>query len=79
MYLFCEDFQEGWRQMELVVFALNADGSVTKLGQMNVSPSWLADNRFLIPTDPACLILDDLASGTQSAEFTVGSDGMPTR
>ncbi len=79
VYLFCEDFQEGWRQMELVAFCLNADGSVAKLGQMAVSPAWLADNRFLIPTDPGCLILDDLDSGAQSAEFTVGSDGMPTR
>ena len=79
VYLFCEDFQEGWRQMELVAFLLNADGSVTKLGQMAVSPAWLADNRFLIPTDPGSLILDDQDSGTQSAEFTVGNDGMPSR
>ena len=77
VYLFREDFQEGWRQMELAVFSLNADGSVTKTGERNVSPSWLADNRFMVPTDPGCLVLDDLDNGT--AVFTVGSDGMPTQ
>ena len=61
--------------MELAVFRLNADGSVTKTGEMNVSPSWLADNKFIVPTDPGCLILDDPDNGT--AAFTVGNDGMP--
>ena len=75
VYLFCEDFEEGWRQMKLTVFSLNADGSVTKLGERNVSPSWLADNKFIVPTDPGCLMLDDLDNGT--AVFTVGNDGMP--
>ncbi len=79
VYLFCEDFQEGWREMQLVVFSLNADGSVIKIGEMNVSPSWLADNRFFIPTDPGCLIFDDSDNGTQRTEFTVGNDGMPSR
>ena len=79
VYLFCEDFQEGWRQMKLTVFSLNADGSVTKIGEMNVSPSWLADNKFIVPTDPGCLILDDLDNGTEKVAFTVGSDGMPTQ
>ena len=77
VYLFCEDFEEGWRQMNLIVFSLNADGSVTKLGERNVSPSWLADNKFVVPTDPGCLVLDDLDNGT--AAFQVGSDGMPTQ
>lgn len=75
VYLFCEDFDAGVRQMKLTVFSLNADGSVTKLGERNVSPSWLADNKFIVPTDPGCLMLDDLDNGT--AAFTVGSDGMP--
>ena len=78
VYLFCEDFEEGWRQMHLIVFRLNEDGSVTKSGEMNVSPSWLADNKFIVPTDPGCMILDDLDNGTQKASFMVGSDGMPT-
>ena len=77
VYLFCEDFEEGWRQMKLTVFSLNADGSVTKTGQMNVSPSWLADNKFIVPTDPGCFILDDLDNGTERTTFTVGNDGMP--
>ena len=79
VYLFCEDFQEGWREMRLVVFSLNADGSVTKSGERNVSPAWLADNKFIVPTDPGCLILDDLDHDTQKASFSVGNDGMPSK
>ncbi len=79
LYLFCEDFEEGWRQMNLIVFSLNGDGSVTKSGQINVSPSWLADNRFLVPTDPGCLLLDDPDHSTGITEFSVGDDGMPYR
>ena len=78
VYLFCEDFEEGWRQMNLIVFSLNEDGSVTKSGEMKVSPSWLADNKFIVPTDPGCLILDDLDHGTQKASFLVGNDGLPS-
>jgi len=77
LYLFCEDFDEGVRQMRLVVLTLNSDGSITKSGETNISPSWLSDNRFLVPTDPGCLLLDDLDSGTEKPEFTVGNDGMP--
>lgn len=77
LYLFCEDFEEGWRQMNLIVSSLNEDGSVTKSGQMNVSPSWLADNKFIVPTDPGCLILDDADNGTEKVSFAVGNDGMP--
>jgi hypothetical protein len=77
VYLFCEDFDAGVRQMKLTVFSLNADGSVTKLGERNVSPSWLADNKFIVPTDPGCFILDDLDNETEKTAFTVGSDGMP--
>jgi len=79
VYLFCEDFEEGWRQMSLVVLSLNADGSVTKVGEMNVSPSWLADNKFIVPTDPGKLILDDVDNGTEKIEFTVGNNGMPSK
>lgn len=76
LYLFCEDFDEGLRQMKLIVFSLNEDGSVTKSGEMNVSPSWLADNKFIVPTDPGKLALDD---GAEKSVFTVGSDGMPRK
>ena len=77
MYLFCEDVEEDWREMRLVVFSLNADGSVTKTGEMNVSPSWLADNKFIVPTDPGKLILDDGDNGTKKVVFAVGNNGMP--
>lgn len=79
VYLFCEDFQEGWRSMRLVVFSLNADGSVAKIGEKNVSPSWLADNRFLVPTDPKGFLLDDADHGEEKAVFAVGSNGMPNK
>ena len=78
LYLFCEDFDEGVRQMHLIVFSLNEDGSVTKSGERNVSPSWLADNKFIVPTDPGKITLDDLDDGTEKAVFAVGSDGMPS-
>ena len=76
LYLFCEDFNEGLRQMKLIVFSLNEDGSVTKAGERNVSPSWLADNKFIVPTEPGKLVLDD---GAEKAVFAVGSDGIPTK
>lgn len=76
LYLFCEDFDEGLRQMKLIVFSLNEDGSVTKSGERNVSPSWLADNKFVVPTNPGKLTLDD---GAEKAVFAVGSDGIPTK
>ena len=63
--------------MRLVVFSLNADGSVTKTGEMNVSPSRLADNKFIVPTDPGKLILDDADNGTKKVVFAVGNNGMP--
>jgi len=78
LYLFCEDFDEGVRQMHLIVFSLNEDGSVIKSGERNVSPSWLADNKFIVPTDPGKITLDDLDDGTEKAVFAVGSDGMPS-
>lgn len=79
VYLFCEDFQEGWREMRLVVFSLNADGSVTKSGEMNVSPSWLADNKFIVPADPSNFILDDADKGEEKVVFAVGYNGMPNK
>ena len=79
VYLFCEDFEEEHREMRLVVFSLNADGSVTKTGEMNVSPSWLDDNKFIVPTDPGMLILDDADNGTEKSVFAVGNDGMPSK
>ena len=65
--------------MKLVVFSLNKDGSVTKNGEINVSPSWLADNYFIVPTDPGNFILDDLDNDTEKVSFSVGNDGMPSK
>lgn len=77
VYLFCEDVEEDRREMRLVVFSLNADGGVTKTGNINVSPSWLTDNKFIVPTDPGKLILDDGDNGTKKVVFAVGNNGMP--
>ena len=79
VYLFCENFEEGTRLMDLVVLRLNADGSVTKAGAGNFSPAWLSDQSFLVPADPACLLLDDPDSSSRMTAHTVGEDGMPTR
>ena len=79
LYLFFEDFDEGVRGMRLMVLRLNADGSVTKSGEANVSPSWLADNRFLMPTDPGRLILDDMDSGAEGESYSAGSGGIPVQ
>ena len=79
VYLFCEDVEEDRREMRLVVFSLNADGSVTKTGKMNVSPSWLTDNKFIVPTDPGKFILDDADNGTKKVVFAVGNNGMPSK
>lgn len=45
--------------------------------KMNVSPSWLTDNKFIVPTDPGKLILDDADNGTKKVVFAVGNNGMP--
>lgn len=79
LYLFFEDFNEGMREMRLTVMSLNWDGSVGVCCERNVSPSWLADNRFLIPTDPGRLMLDDLDSGAKSIAFSVGKEGIPVQ
>jgi len=76
LYLFCEDFDEGIRQMRLIVLSLNEDGSVTKSCEGNVSPSWLADNKFIVPTNPERLILDDTDNGAEKMVYTVGNNGM---
>lgn len=77
VYLFCEDVEEDRREMRLVFFSLNADGGVTKTGKINVSPSWLTDNKFIVPTDPGKLVLDDRDNGTKKVVFAVGNNGMP--
>ncbi len=79
LYLFFEDFDEGVRDMRLMVLRLNADGSVTKSGEINVSPSWVADNRFLVPTNPGEMMLDDTDSGAGSIAFSVGNEGIPVQ
>ena len=79
LYLFCEDLEEEWRQMRLMVFSLNEDGSVTKSGEMNLSPSWRTYNQFVVPTDPGNLILDDADNDIQNASYVVGSDGLPEK
>ena len=65
--------------MRLIVFGLNPDGGITKAGEMNVSPSRLADNKFIVPTDPGKLILDDADNGTKKVVFAVGNNGMPSK
>lgn len=55
--------------MRLVVFSLNADGSITKIGEMNVSPFRLADNKFIVPTDSGKLIPDDADNGKEKVVF----------
>ena len=77
LYLFCQENNEGMCQMRLVVLSLNEDGSVTKSDEVNVSPSWLADNQFIVPTDPERLFLDDADGGTEMTPFAVGNNGMP--
>ena len=67
LYLFCEEFDAGMRQMRLVILSLNSDGSVSKAGEKNVSPAWLSDNRFLVPTDPDCFVFDEPDDGEYSA------------
>lgn len=62
VYLLCEDFQEGMRTMELIVLSLNEDGSISKCGAKDTGPAFTLDNRYLVPTDPADLLLADFMS-----------------
>ena len=71
LYLFCEDFEEGSRYMKLVVLSLNDSGSVTKNEEMNVSSSWLVDNKFTVPTNPNSFIFDDADNDTEGKIFSV--------
>lgn len=79
LYLFCEDFDEGVRQMKLVVLSFNKDGSITKSGDMSLTPSRLADNKFIVPTNPNQLILDDSDNNTEREIYSVGNDGIPNK
>lgn len=76
VYLLCEDFNEGMRQMSLIVLGLAEDGCVYKVGESNLSPVFTSDNTFLIPGNPGKLALVDGDTGLE-AVMAVGSDGMP--
>jgi hypothetical protein len=43
--------------MELVVIRFDAEG-VTVCGQWELSPEWVADNRFVVPNDPNSIPLN---------------------
>lgn len=77
LYLFLEEHADGARQMQLVVFSLNKDGSITKLGERELSPEWVTESKFTVPTDPRELVLEGADTDQNAAVFTVGSDGMP--
>lgn len=78
LYLFCEESEEYDRQMMLVVVALDK-ADFTRVGEMNVAPAYLLENRFAVPTDPAALYLDDFDEVFYGEAYAVGDDGMPER
>ncbi|MBQ9135394.1 MAG: hypothetical protein IJX66_04805 [Lachnospiraceae bacterium] len=79
IYLFCEECEEGMRQMMLVVYNVNG-GVLTRVGDMNVSPAYIPSDIFLLPLDPNNMRLDNYDSLAQDFEvYMVGNDGMPVK
>ena len=79
IYLFCEESEGGNRQMMLVVYNVNG-GIVTRVGDMNIAPAYIALDTFVLPLDPNNLLMDNYDSLAQDAEvYKVGKDGMPVK
>ena len=63
----------------LVVYNVNG-GIVTRVGDMNIAPAYVALDTFVLPLDPNNLLLDNYDSLAQDAEvYKVGKDGMPVK
>ena len=79
IYLFCEESEDGNRQMMLVVYNITG-GFYTRVGDRNIAPAYLPSDTFVLPLDPNNLLLDNYDSTAQDAEFyKVGKDGMPVK
>ena len=79
IYLFCEESEGGNRQIMLVVYNVNG-GVYTRVGDMNVAPTYIPSDMFVLPLDPNNMFLDNYDSMAQDAEvYMVGSDGMPVK
>lgn len=79
LYLFCEQNEGPFPQMNLVVYNIT-DGNVVRVGDCNMGPGYVPENTIRVPADPESLWLDDYSGMEQDAmEYVVGPDGMPEK
>ena len=76
LYLFCEQTEEGSRDMRLLVFDASG-GRYTKVGEINACPGFMFPDSFIVPSDPYGFRLDNRDTPEQEEVYTVGENGMP--
>lgn len=77
IYLFCEQSQEENPHMMLVAYNV-CGGTITRIGEMNISPSYISSNTFVLPLDPNNMWLVNYESSNQEAGYyMIGVDGLP--
>lgn len=76
IYLFCEESEYENRQMRLIVYDVK-NGKLTKVGESNVAPAYIAADTFLLPLDPENMILDNFDSNEEDGVYRVGNTGLP--
>ena len=76
LYLFCDQEEEGNRNMLLLVFDVTG-GKYSRVGEMNACPGFMFPDSFIVPTDPSGFRLDNRDTPEQEEIYTVGENGMP--
>lgn len=77
LYLFCEQNEGPFPQMNLVVYDVTG-GGLSRIGERNLGPAYIPTDIIRIPTNPDSLWLDDYDSMAQDAmEYAVGFNGLP--
>lgn len=76
LYLFCDQEEEGSRNMLLVVFDVTG-GKYTRVGELNACPGFMFPDSFIIPANPSGFRLDNRDTPEQEEIYTVGENGMP--
>lgn len=77
IYLFCKQSEEENPTMKLVAYNVYG-GTITRIGEMNVSPAYIETNMFVLPLDPNNMWLDNYDSlNHEAGYYMVGTDGLP--
>ena len=76
LYLFCDQEEEGNRNMLLLVFDVSG-GKYTKIGEVNACPGFMFPDSYIIPANPSGFRLDNRDTPEQEEIYTVDENGMP--